>query len=383
MNFADRANVLKRVVAELPAAAKGQVFLSLLTDVMRATHDPMPWYWLAKYCRCHSESELWLGVLSTAMACDHQSSEAIYHRGSAKLLLDDWSGWLDREARHYKPSYSTRRSKRVRELIWRSRAWDGVEDISDKTLVVIDEEGLGDTIQMQRFISALTERVGRLAVRLPPPLVALFRCNFDRIADVVTHRECASMAFDRYAWSMALPALMNALPPFLPLGAPEPARRSQARKRIGICWAGRPTYYDDGNRSLPLTTLRDIISAQQVHWVSLQVGDRAAELIDLPAVRAADPPLGSFSDTANVVSGLDAVVTCDTSVAHLAGSLGVPTFLLLQRCAVPRWGLHDTTPWYPTVRLIRQCRQGDWSTVVSTLHSRLSGLIAEPALTIS
>jgi hypothetical protein len=370
---AARPGILDQTWAELLQGATIDMSgIPLLSAVAVKPDDPVAWYQLADYCRSHLSSDIWSDVLSVALTCEHQSYEAIYRRGCAKILFDDWSGWVDREARHHKPSYCKLRPHPVRDLVWKSREWDGVEDISDKTLVIVDEQGFGDNIQMYRFIPAVAQKAKRLVVRSHLALADLVRHNFGHIVDVLLADAMDRPVFDRYVWVMALPAVCGLLPGFAPLTSPRPITRTGDARRIGLCWAGSAAYPDDRNRSLPLAAFEKVLSLEHVEWYSLQLGERASDIEQYPGVFRQSAPFSSFADTADFISSLDAVVTCDTSVAHLAGSLGAPTFLLLQRAAVWRWGLKGTTPWYPSMRIIRQSHPGDWSGVMTTLHQLLA-----------
>jgi hypothetical protein len=372
IDFAERSSILDQVWAEfVNEDAINTNGIPLLSAIATKPHDPVAWYQLADYCRSHFGTDTWLAVLSVALRCDHQSYEAIYRRGCAKILLGDWSGWVDREARHHKPSYCKLRPYPVRDLVWKSRAWNGIEDIGDRTLLIVDEQGFGDNIQMYRFIPALAQKARRVMVRSHPALADLISHNFGHVIDVFLADATDRPAFDRYVWIMALPAVCGLLPEFTPLTSPRPMMRTGAARRIGLCWAGSAAYPDDRNRSLPLAAFETVLSLEHVEWYSLQVGERASDVERYPGLFGQASSFSSFAETADFIGSLDAVVTCDTSIAHLAGSLGAPTFLLLQRAAVWRWGLKDTTSWYPSMRIIRQTQPGDWSLVMTDLRQLL------------
>jgi hypothetical protein len=124
---------------------------------------------------------------------------------------------------------------------------------------------------------------------------------------------------------------------------------------------------------MPFSALAPLFRLDDTTWYSLQVGDREADATDCRSIYRPDPPLNTFADTAAVIAQLDYVVTVDTAVAHLAGSLGVPTYLLLPTAATWRWGLANDTAWYPTMRLIRQQKPGDWTGAIHELLERLKG----------
>jgi glycosyl transferase family 9 (putative heptosyltransferase) len=150
--------------------------------------------------------------------------------------------------------------------------------------------------------------------------------------------------------------------------------RGAGTRRIGLAWAGAAHHANDRRRSMPLAALAPLLALPAITWYSLQKGARSVDVDDVPAARAV-VPLASDSDfarTAALVDALDAVVTVDTSIAHLAGALGKPVFVLLPFAPDWRWGLAGRrTPWYPTARLVRQPALGDWSGAVAALLEEL------------
>jgi hypothetical protein len=127
----------------------------------------------------------------------------------------------------------------------------------------------------------------------------------------------------------------------------------------------------DRERSLSVDTFGPLLARDDVQWYSLQVGPSASEATAWPRLSQSPEALLTFADTADFIAGLDCVVTVDTAVAHLAGSLGIPTIVLLNFVSEFRWGLDDTTPWYPTAQLLRQPAPGDWSSVIKRLSAML------------
>jgi hypothetical protein len=196
-------------------------------------------------------------------------------------------------------------------------------------------------------------------------------------------------AFDLECPLMSLPAIFRTTVDSVPWSGPylgaDPEFASEKRcvfagdrpgARIGIAWAGNPRYKADQRRSMNLRALLPLLRTPGVTWISLQKGDAAAQLSQLPLdVRVSD---GSscdrdLADTAALVSTLDLVITTDTCIAHLAGAMAKPTWILLPHLADWRWMENiETTPWYPTVRLFRQPIPGDWTTVLSVLIAELA-----------
>lgn len=152
-----------------------------------------------------------------------------------------------------------------------------------------------------------------------------------------------------------------------------------ARPRIGIAWAGNPRYKAGAQRSTRLATLLPLLRVINADWISLQKGEAAGQIAEIASQLNAEISLrdGSSSDcdlaeTAALIATLDLVITTDTSIAHLAGAMGKPVWILLPRIADWRW-MEDveTTPWYPTARLFRQRRRGDWGEVQERVITEL------------
>lgn len=328
--------------------------------------DPLPYYHFAEMCRWYGHLDLWREAVEIALGLSHQSPEQLVERAHAKLLLGDWSGWRDRESRFFLGGATFPYALRsIRER------WDGGEDIVDRSLLVVSDGGFGDCIQMLRFLPWIEQLARSVTLALQPELVALVNANFPEIRTIAI-QDTVIESYDRYASVLSLPAMVGALPPFQALRAPSPARHAG----VGLCWAGSPLTQMELRQPLSLDAFAPLLDRGDARWYSLQIGPRAGELASYPTITAPPRPLTTFAETANLIAGLDAVVTVDTAVAHLAGSLGVPTLLLLHVVADPRWGSADTTPWYPSMRLIRQRRPGDWSSVIDELCVRIP-LVAE------
>jgi ADP-heptose:LPS heptosyltransferase len=195
-------------------------------------------------------------------------------------------------------------------------------------------------------------------------------------------------SYDAYLPLLSLPRIFGTSPETIPaevpyLGVPEPhraaARRALTRfagtRRIGVCWAGNPAHANDRNRSIALALLTPLFAAADTAWFSLQAGAAAGEqLADTPGAGEVLPlPLGTeLVDTAALIAELDLVVTVDTAIAHLAGALARPTWVLLPYAPDWRWQLgRDDSAWYPTVRLFRQTEAADWPSVIRRVGTEL------------
>jgi tetratricopeptide (TPR) repeat protein len=266
--------------------------------------------------------------------------------------------------------------------------WDG-QDLRGKTLLLRLEQGLGDKIQFVRyapFIKALgaTVLMGRFSG------IATGFPGVDRLLG-----DEAVPEVDYYVHQLSLPRIFGtevaSIPADVPYLEPDAAKARRwrdrlgvrTRVRIGIAWAGDPNHLRDRDRSTPLSVWTPLFQGPAVHFFSLQKGPAATELGGLPpelAIVNLGPELDDLSDTAAVISHLDLVICVDTAVAHLAGALGKPVWLLVQKDADWRW-LHDRedSPWYPTLRLFRQSRHGDWPEVVFRVKAALEELIQSDA----
>jgi tetratricopeptide (TPR) repeat protein len=319
--------------------------------------------------------------LLDALATANPGNDAVaWNRALLLFLTGQWrEAWRAAERRHETP----RRLGHFRELP--GTPWEG-QPIEGKTLLVQLEQGLGDQVQFLRFCQPLKARGARVIFEVAAPLASLLRGS--PFIDALIIKGEARPAFDYSAHLMSLPFLLGTgedllaevLPPFTVAGAVPDAIRVACdvpEARIGLVWGGEPRHHNDRNRSIGLSPLTPLLDVPGIRWFSLQKGAREAELQALaPALRdrVTDlaPHLTDFTDTAHAVQQLDLVITVDTSVAHIAGSLGVPTWILLPFIPDWRWTASgETTGWYPSVRLWRQPARGDWASVVQQVRETL------------
>ncbi|MEA1673853.1 tetratricopeptide repeat protein [Nitrospirillum sp. BR 11163] len=342
-----------------------------------------------------------LSNLGQALAEQGQVSEALAVHGQAAALAPDNGvvrfnqalAWLlaGDDARGW-PAYAWRWRGGVEDLADRGFAvpeWRG-EDLTSRTLLVHAEQGLGDTLQFVRFLSRLP-RDGRVVLEVQPPLLALLRASLAHgdLADVeVVARGRPLPAFDLHVPLMSLPAALGvrdaaglAVPgPYLKADADHArAWRDQLVPdvlNIGLAWSGNPKHRADRLRSVPLADLAGPLAALGVALWPVQTDRRRGDEEVLSALGVTNVALNGFTDTAALLAGLDLVITVDTAVAHLAGALGRPVWLLLPYAPDWRWRLESQdTPWYRATRLFRQEHQGDWAPVirrvVAALEARL------------
>jgi hypothetical protein len=372
----DEAAPLQAIVHCLGSGHDAEL-LGYVADAAHSSADPLPLYRMAEVCRGCGDIAAWRHCIELAFQRCHATHEQRYERGRAKLTLGDWSGWADYESRQFK--LSSHQSDYSRQLRWSRRTWDGVEDIRDKSLLVVHEQGYGDTIQMLRFVPYLTAASSRLILVVQPELLDFVSHNVDGAVQVCCRERNIPPPSDRHVRVMSLPFLCGELPSFVPLKATIASTKPQQPLplQVGICWSGSSSYPKDAQRSISLNALEPLCRVADIQFHSLQVGPRASDLHEWTNLEPLHSPVTSFADTANFISErLDCVVTVDTAVAHLAGNLGIPTFVLLAAAASWRWELGDQTPWYPSIRLFRQQRQGEWKDVVEKISACLSLLAA-------
>ena len=328
-----------------------------------------------------------------AVAIYHQAKAIAPGRADFDLDLaflhlrkgDFKAGWAGREVRWKLPSVYPN---------FHEPMWLGDEDIAGKTILIRPDEGLGDTIQFARYVPMLAERGAHVILVVQDPLHSIFQ-DLPGVAQCLPISTTRLPAFDLHCPIMSLPLAfgtqLDNIPPVTPHWPRPKAARTQVwqdsldrrlsednRPRIGLVWSGSSIHRNDHNRSISLRTLSCILDVDAA-FVSLQKdpkpGDQAilrerADVIDLTS------DLTDFGETSALLACLDLVITVDTSVAHLAASLGLPTWIVLPYLPDFRWLLdHDDSPWYPTVRLFRQSETRDYGEVLHRVRNELSDYV--------
>jgi tetratricopeptide (TPR) repeat protein len=326
-----------------------------------------------------------------AVERDPFSPGAHYNLALTRLRLGDWrQGWPGYEARFR--FREVHRSPRV----FNQPRWPG-ELLNGKRILLHAEQGLGDTIQFSRYVSLVAARGGQILLQVQPPALRLMQSLAAVRTGVAEVLPLGAQLpeFDCECPLMSLPAIFRTTMESVPwqgayleadpsLAAekrrPYPVTRQRAL-RVGLAWAGNPNYKADHLRSVKLVTLLPLLRTPDVTWISLQKGTPAKELSALPGeVRVFDGSSreSDLAETAALVDSLDLVVTTDTCIAHLAGAMGKPVWILLPYLADWRWMQEtETTPWYPTARLCRQSTPGDWAGVLSRVCRDLTLLCAD------
>ncbi|MCX7701162.1 MAG: DUF6165 family protein [Gemmataceae bacterium] len=319
-------------------------------------------------------------------AIELQPDQPIFRRNRSLAYLtvgDFLSGWADYEYRWQCPGFVERQRQ------YPAAPWRG-EPLEGKTILLYWEQGLGDTIQFARY-GPIVKSLGakKVFLEVQPPLVRLLS-RLEGVDRVVRAGDQVEL-FDYQAPLGSVPGILQTTPASIPAPIPyltaEPERvafwRSQlagfSEFKIGIAWQGNPKQGGDRLRSIPLIHFAPIARLPGVKLFSLQKEFGLEQLRDLsdtlPIVdlgRRLDLSGGAFLDTAAVMMNLDLVLTCDTSIAHLAGALGVRVWVALSAAADWRWLIdRDDTPWYPTMRLFRQSKLKRWDDVFERIADAL------------
>jgi hypothetical protein len=307
-------------------------------------------------------------------------SEAHYNLSVSLLLTGQFEeGWREYEYRLH-----------GRELTSRPRVcsqpqWKG-EELDGRTILLDAEQGFGDVIHFIRYAPDVAKRGGRVIFMGYAEQVRLLQ-GVPGIEEIVTRNP--PPAFDVYCPLASLPGVfgtrLETIPAEVPYLKVDPKivgaweqrlGPKRERLRVGLVWAGQPTHKRDRERSIALAQLAPLTRAKDVKFYSLQKGNGASqageppagmELIDLTA------ELPDFAETAGFISHLDLVISVDTSVAHLAGAMGKPVWMMLTFVPDWRWLLdREDSPWYPSMRLFRQKKRGEWDEVVRHVAEALA-----------
>jgi tetratricopeptide (TPR) repeat protein len=303
------------------------------------------------------------------------------------------SGWRAYEARWTMPDQRSNARYADRPF------WTGTEELRAKTVLVHAEQGLGDTLQFCRYLPLLAGRGAKVVAQVQKPAVALLRRSLGEAVRVISDDE-APPPFDLQCPMLSLPMAfgtrletIDGNVPYLTPG-PRPAWLEEACSEdgvlIGLAWSGNNRHANDINRSIPPRHLRTLLDAfrgsggRPVQFIALQTYFRPSDrevLAEHPSLLRFTPKIGSFDDTAALAGACDLIVSVDTSVAHLAGALARPLWLLLPYVPDWRWLLDRvSSPWYPQARLIRQEQPGDWDGVLKRVAKDLRFRIGSKGL---
>ena len=322
-----------------------------------------------------------LADLDQVLARDKASADAQHNRALLQLTLGDFRGFAGYEYRWQRTGMPAKRRSFGKPL------WLGEYPLARKTILLHAEQGLGDTIQFARYAPLLARAGATVMLEAPAELTSLL-ARIDGVARVVPAGEPLP-PFDVHCPVGSLPLALRTDPATIPAEIPyltaDPSRveswrarlQSLPAPRVALAWSGRAAHVNDRNRSIALSQLAPLLAAP-AGFVSVQRELREADaqvLSEQPQVLHVGAELHDFDDTAAVLSLADVVITVDTAVAHVAGALGRPTWILVPFWPDWRWMLDRAdSPWYPTARLFRQPTPGDWTSVIEAVRRELARL---------
>ncbi len=325
-----------------------------------------------------------VACLLRAIGLNDQHADA--HLALAQILLAQGEfdpGWIEYEWRNHTEAGRGQMPKIT------SAPWTGMR-VPDGKILLIGDQGYGDTIQFARYIPRVAEHFKEVLLGCSAELAPLLARipgvtqSFQRWNDIPGHAAYCRLSSLALVFRTTLGTIPNAVP-YL---QPDPARVTawaswlQAQHfsgilRIGLAWSGRSSHPNDRRRSIGLERLVPLAATRTARYVSLQkpiLGADAGWIAHFPGMMDISSQLQGFDDTAALIANLDLVITVDTSIGHLAGALGKPTWIMLPRASDWRWLLdRSDLPWYPTVRLFRQGQPGAWEKLIDDVATALRG----------
>jgi len=319
-----------------------------------------------------------------ALELDPDYPYSHFHISRVLLLSGNYKqGWKEYEWRWKTKDYF--------ERDFSQPLWDG-SDISGSTILLYTEQGLGDAIQFIRYVPLVVQLGATIIVECQKELVSLFR-NVKGIKQVISMGE-QSPPFDMHCPLLSLPLEFNTTIETIPAEIPyikvntaflqkwkDKLSDDNSKLKVGLVWAGSPTFKRSHLKKCPLEMFSPLAHNEDITFYSLQKG-KAAEQAKTPPDRMNlvdyTDEIDDFSDTAALIMNLDLVISVDTAVAHLSGALGKPVWTLIPFAPDWRWMLNrEDSPWYPTMRLIRQPSPGDWESVINSVLKKLEVFIRD------
>ncbi len=327
-----------------------------------------------------------LASYEEALRLDPDQADANFNASLTRMCLGDLRrGFKQYEYRWKKKEFGPQRRDYPQPI------WTGDQDVQGKTVLLVHEQGFGDTIQFMRYAPLVAARGANVILAVQPVLKAV-ASTVPGVSAVFGDGDVLP-DFDTYCTLLSLPVAfgtaLETIPATVPYIWPFEERLAKwrgrvpdnGRLRVGICWAGNSAHLNDRKRSMPLDRLAAALSLPSVDFFSLQkdVGEAQAAILRDHGVVALGQDFTDFADTTAVIAMLDLVVAVDTSVAHLAGAMGKAVALLIPFSPDFRWLLERTdSPWYPTMRIFRQGKIGDWDAPVARLRDELADAAKRP-----
>jgi tetratricopeptide (TPR) repeat protein len=370
--------------------------IGVLLNELGRYREALPWMEKASALRPHdvetlnnlADTQVQFGDLREAAATydrvraiDPGDANAALGAAHLDLLNGNFeAGWAGREARWKVPGLP------IVYPTFSQPMWLGKEGIAGKTILIYADEGMGDAIQLARYLPDLADRGATVILAVHAALQPLLSGVAGVSQCVVKSATEALPPFDMFCPMLSLPLAfgtrLETIPARIPYLPPPAAAAveswnerlaSRDRLRVGLVWSGNPKHARDAKRSIPLGLLKRLLDVDAT-FVSLQKELRPEDKSTLEQADIVDPTadLRDFTDTAALLRCLDLVITVDTSVAHLAGALGRPAWVLLPYSPDYRWLLgRDDSPWYPSLRLFRQTESREYGSVVDRVRAEL------------
>ena len=348
-------------------------------------HYPDGWANLGTTLHHSGSFEEGIATLRRAIALAPHHANARSGLGILLLMRGDLAeGWDEYE---WRLRSTERKGPKFPEIPWQG------ESLAGKHIYVQAEQGFGDTLQFARYMPLLAARAGKVTLRVHQQLLRLLRESLPGIEVLGDRGDPTPYQCDAVLLSLprSFKTRLETIPAQVPyLRPPAAAQRWRARLakmtgvKIGIVWAGNPDHVNDTRRSIDLTRLAPLFAVPGTSFVSLQYGPRTADLKKLnkdmrggkPAIEDLSREFEDFVDTAAAIEALDLVITVDTSVAHVAGAIGKPVWVLLPWVTDWRWLLNrEDNPWYPTMQLFRQKKGQDWAEVIARMEAELAAVV--------
>ena len=319
-----------------------------------------------------------LASFDRAIAINPEYADANWNKSLVLLLTNNFQqGWELYEWR-WKRENSDLKPRNFKQPLWL-----GEESIENKTILLHAEQGLGDTIQFCRYAKLVKERGAKVLLEVPKALMGLLK-TMDGV-DELLEKGKALLAFDYHSPLLSLPLAFKTELDTIPFAQSYLSVRNNKQKewekilgetsklRVGLAWSGSTIHKNDHNRSLTLQEMLPYLP-EDYEYVSLQkeVRESDKDVLATSGIKHFGEHLNDFTDTAALCELMDIVISVDTSVAHLAGALGKTTWIMLPYSPDWRWLLdRDDSPWYPTVKLYRQDKIGEWISVLEKMKSDL------------
>ena len=343
------------------------------------------WNNLALTCKNIGDLDRALTCFNQALAIHPDMAVARWNRAFVYLLQENFAaGWADFEWRFRMPQ-----RKSIYPFQLEGPRWQG-QPVPSATILVHDEQGLGDTLQFVRYLPLVKARCRHVVLETRAELISLLHsaAGVDQIVPRSGDGRPAAL-YDYHIPLMSLPGLFHTKAATIPARTPylyaNPQKTAHwlrqlpvARPKIGLVWSGRPQHTNDHNRSCRLIDLFPLLSLEGIQFIGLQKGPGAVQIRELPekfAFLNLGDALRDFEDTAAVLAHLDMLITVDTAAAHLAGAMGKPVWVLIPFIPDWRWSMQRCdSPWYPSMRLFRQSAPRDWLSPINAMQSQLQAL---------